>query len=140
MALENQWVTYLQRSYKSIKAAILTRMQTVVPEITDHSESNVFVIIINAFAGLIEQLNYYIDNVARESFITTARRYSSLVKLTRLIDYRVRAKIGATVDLKITAVSATDVPVALDDNETLAAGLIVEDSAGVQFITEGYIL
>ena len=135
MPLENQWVVYLQRSYKSIKAALITRMQGVVPEITDLSESNVFVIIINSFAGLVEQLNYYIDNVARESFITTARRYSSLTKLTRLIDYRVRAKVGAIVDLRITAVSATEVSVALDDDETLDAGLIVEDSAGIQFIT-----
>ena len=139
MALENQWVTYLQRSYKSIKAAILARMGTTVTEITDHSESNIFVIIINAFAGLVEQLNYYIDNVARESFIVTARRYSSLIKLTRLIDYRVRAKVGATVDLKITAVDSSEDPVALDDDEELAAGLIVKDSAGVEFITQSKV-
>jgi len=136
MALENPWVTYLHRSYKSIKAAILARMSSTVTEITDHSESNIFVIIINAFAGLVEQLNYYIDNLGRESYITTARRYSSLIKLTRLIDYRVRAKIGALVDLKITAVDAGGDPVALDDNETLDAGLIIKDSAGVEFITE----
>lgn len=136
MALENQWVTYLQRSYKSIKASILARMQTVVPEITDHSESNVFVIIINAFAGLVEQLNYYIDQVARESFIPTARRYSSLIKLTRLIDYRVRAKVGAMVDLTITAVDTGGDPVLLQADEKINAGLIIEDSAGVEFITE----
>jgi len=136
MPLENQWVGYLQRSYKTIKAAILTRMEVVVPEITDHSESNVFVVIIDAFAGLIEQLQYYVDNVARESFITTARRYSSLLKLTRLIDYRIRAKIGAVVDLKITAVDSSEDPVVLDDNEELDAGLIVKNSAGVEFITQ----
>lgn len=139
MALENPWVTYLQRSYKNIKSAVLIRMQSVVTEITDHSESNIFVIIIDSFAGLVEQLNYYIDNVARESYIVTARKYSSLIKLTRLIDYRVRAKVGAVVDLKITAVSASDVPVPLDDDETLDAGLIIKDSAGIEFITENKI-
>lgn len=138
MALENQWVTYLQRSYKGIKSAILTRMQTVVPEITDHSESNVFVVIINAFAGLLEQLNYYVDQVARESYISTARRYSSLIKLTRLIDYRVRAKIGSVVDLRITAVDSSGDPVALVANETLNAGLIVTDGNN-QFITSNKI-
>lgn len=136
MALENQWVTYLHRSYKSIKSAILARMQIVAPEITDHSESNIFVIIINAFAGLVEQLNYYIDNVARELYITSARRYSSMIKLTRLIDYRVKAKVGAVVDLKITAVDTQGDPVILDDNETLNSGLIVTDSAGIEFITQ----
>jgi hypothetical protein len=136
MALENPWVTYLYRSYKSIKAAILARMQTVVPEITDHSESNIFVIIINSFAGLVEQLNYYIDSVARESYISTARRYSSLVKLTRLIDYRVRAKVGSVVDLKITAVDSSGNPVLLQADNTLNADLIIKDSAGVEFITQ----
>lgn len=135
MALQNTWVTYLNRSYKSIKASITTRMKSVVPEITDHSESNVFIIIINAVAGLFEQLNYYIDQVARESYISTARRYSSLIKLTRLIDYRVKAKIGATVDLRITAVNSTGVPVNLVNNVTLPAGLIIT-SGNAPFITE----
>ena len=139
MSLTNPWVGYLHRSYKNIKAAILARMASTVTEITDHSESNVFVIIINSFAGLIEQLNYYIDNVARESFITTARRYSSLIKLIRLIDYRVRAKVGALVDLKITAVDGSGDLVSLDGNETLDAGLIVKDSSGVEFITENKV-
>lgn len=135
MALENQWVTYLHRSYKGIKAAILNRMQTVTPEITDQSESNVFVVIINAVSGLFEQLNYYVDQVARESYISTARRYSSLIKLTRLIDYRVRAKIGATVDLTITAVDAQGDPVLLQADETLNADISVDDGT-IEFLTQ----
>lgn len=136
MALENKWVTYLHRSYKSIKASILSKMQTEVPEITDHSESNIFVIIINVFAGLIEQINYYIDDLARESFISTARRYSSLIKLTRLIDYRVKSKVASFVDLKITAVDINGDPVLLENNETISAGYIVKNSAGTEFITQ----
>lgn len=134
MALSNTWVTYLNRSYKSIKSSILTRMKSVVPEITDYSESNIFVIMVSMFAGLVEQLNYYIDNIARESFISTARRYSSVIKLTRLIDYRVRAKVGAVVDLRITAVDAMGNPVTLEADETINAGLIVSDGA-TEFIT-----
>jgi len=136
MALGNNWVNYLQRSYKSIKTSIINRMSSIVPEITDYSESNIFIIIVGIFAGLIEQLNYYIDNLARELYLPTARRYSSLIKITRLIDYRVKAKIGATVDLKITAVDSSGDPVLLQNNETLNSGLIVKDSAGVEFITE----
>ncbi len=135
MALQNPWVTYLYRSYKTIKASILNRMQTLVTEITDYSESNIFVIIINSFAGLVEQLNYYIDQLARESYITTARRYSSMIALTRLIDYRVRAKIGSVVDLTITAVDSSGNPVNLQNDETLDSGLIISDG-NVQFITQ----
>ena len=135
MALENPWVGYLQRSYKSIKASILSRMKVVVPEVTDHSESNIFVIIINLFAGLIEQLNYYIDNLARESNIITARRYSSLIKLTRIIDYRVKAKIGSTVDIKIVAVDSNGDPVILENDFSFNSGLIVKVGA-IEFITQ----
>jgi len=138
MALENSWVSYLDRSYKSIKASLINRMKTLVTEITDYSESNIYVIIISSFAGLVEQLNYYIDNVARESFITTARRYSSLVKITRLIDYRIKAKVSATVDLLITAVDSSGDPVNLTTADyTLDAGIIVKDADGVEFITLG---
>lgn len=139
MALINQWVTYLDRSYKSIKSSILDRVKVLVPEMTDHSESNLFVIIISAFAGLVEQINYYIDNLARESYITTARRYSSMVALTRLIDYRIRSKVAATTNLKITALDASDNAVNLVNNFTFNSGLIVKDAAGVEFITTSKI-
>lgn len=77
-------------------------MKILAPELTDHSESNLMVLLISMFAGLTEQLNYYIDNMAREAYITTARRYSSAVKLIRLIDYRIKTSIPASVDISVT--------------------------------------
>lgn len=136
MALENQWVTYLQRSYKSIKASLINRLQSLVPEITDYNESsNLFILIISMFAGLVEQLNYYIDNVARESFLPTARRYSSIIKISRLFDYRVKAKIGATVDLKFTVVDSSGNPFSVSSDVTLNSGIIVKDDDGIPFTT-----
>lgn len=136
MALQNPWVTYLDRSYKKIKASIVNRMKVAVPEITDLSESNIFIIIAGLFAGLVEQLNYYIDQVARESFITTARRYSSVIKITRLLDYRVRSRIGSTVDVRITAVDGQGNPVILSSNYTFNSGIIVKTDMGIQFVTQ----
>lgn len=135
MALQNPWVTYLDRSYKTIKTSIISRIKVITPEITDLSESNIFIIIAGLFGGLVEQLNYYIDQVAREMFITTARRYSSMIKLTRLIDYRVRASIGACVDLKITAFNSNNEPVYLTSDYILDSGIIVKTSTGIPFIT-----
>ena len=135
MALQNPWVTYLDRSYKSIKSSIIARIKVITPEITDLTESNIYIIIAGLFAGLIEQLNYYIDQVAREMFITTARRYSSMIKLTRLIDYRVRANIGASVDLKIIALDGNGDPVTVSEDYTFNSGIIVNTSSGIPFIT-----
>ena len=102
MKLYNPWVGYLQRSYLDIKNSMLDRLGKKVPELSDHSESNPLVIILSMFAGVTETINYYIDNMARESFITTARKYSSVVKLTRLIDYRIKAAVPSSVDITIT--------------------------------------
>lgn len=135
MALDNTWVGYLQRSYKSIKASILSRLEVLVPEVTDRSESNILVILIGAFAGLVEQLNYYIDNMARELYLPTARRYSSVVKIARLLDYRVMAKVGATVDLTVTALDSSDDPFMVTSDISIPAGSIAETESGVEFIT-----
>lgn len=90
---------YFTRSYTQIKQQVLTEMQTQVPEITDHTESNLFVKIVSMFAGIAEMLGYYIDNSARESFITTCRRYISAIKIARLMDYRVHGKLPASVNV-----------------------------------------
>lgn len=99
--LTNPWVGYLNRSYQTIKNSIMTRLGKTIPEMTDHSESNIMVAVIDAVAGVAEMLGYYIDNAARESHISTARRYSSALKLSRLVDYRVKSNYPASADLLI---------------------------------------
>lgn len=134
MALENGWVGYLQRSYTQIKAALISRLVTKVPEVTDHSESNMLILLISMFSGLIEQLNYYIDNIARESFITTARRYSSAIKLVKLIDYRIKASIPSTVDITITLKNGAN-PFPLTSNYSIPMGTVFETSNGTRFVS-----
>lgn len=99
--VSNPWVGYVQRSYAQIKNSVLTKLGAKVPELTDHSESNPLVIILSIFSGVAEMLGYYIDNMAAEAFISTARRFSSAVKFTKLIDYRIRAINPASADLLV---------------------------------------
>ena len=102
MPILNKWVGYVDRSYQQIKDSLISNLKVNAPEVTDHSESNILIIIISMFSGIAEMLNYYIDNMAREAFIATARRFSSLVKLSRLLDYRVKAASPASVDITFT--------------------------------------
>lgn len=99
--ITNPWVGYLDRSFQQIKTNLLSKLTTSNPELTDHTESNLLVIIISMFAGVAEMLNLYIDNMAREAFIATARRFSSMVKLVRLLDYRIKAATGAQADIQL---------------------------------------
>lgn len=135
MNLTNQWVGYLDRSYRTIKASLISKLIIKCSEITDLSESNILIILISMFAGLGEQLHYYIDNMAQESFLSTCRLFSSAVKLTRVLDYRVKASLPSSVDLYITYTDSDGNPVDISEAGIIPAGTIVETNNGIQFIT-----
>lgn len=135
MKLENPWVGYLNRSYRQIKASLINRLITKVPEITDYAETNILVIIITMFAGLVEQLHYYIDNWARESYLSTCRLFSSAVKLTRILDYRVKASLPSSVDLYITYLDNEGNPVVITEDGLVPVGTSIKTQNGINFIT-----
>lgn len=101
MATNNPWLTPYQRSYNNIKAKLISELRNRVPEITDFSEGNIFILIISIFAAIAEVIHYYIDNMARETFFPTARRYSSLYKHSKLVDYHIKSAIPSSVDLTL---------------------------------------
>ena len=135
MVIKNPWIGYLDRSYSQIKTSILTRLRTNAPEVTDFSESNILVIIIGIFAGIAEMLNYYIDNMAREAFLSTARKWESIIKITQLINYRIKASISASVDLTFTAIGSTGEGVVVLTPISIPMGTVVTNSSGVNFLT-----
>ena len=105
--LTNKWTNPLSRSFQNIRADMIDALQSFKDKdgrqlITDVSEGNIFIILISLFAAIAEVLHYYIDNMARETFLTTARRYSSVVRHSLLVDYHPRLANAATVDVIIT--------------------------------------
>lgn len=134
MKLTNPWVGYLQRSYKQIKLSVINRLKTIVPEITDHSESNILIIIVSMFSGLVEQINYYLDNNARESFLGTARKFSSVVKLVKILDYRIKSWLPASVDLYFTYLNSEGEPIEISQQAIIPAGTIVRTQNGTPFM------
>ena len=109
MSTNNPWLTPYQRSFDSIKAKLKTSLNKNVPEITDFSEGNIFIIIISIFSAIAEVLHYYIDNMARETFFYTARRYSSLYKHAKLVDYHIKAASPASTDIYINTLDGSPI-------------------------------
>lgn len=136
MILQNEWIGYVTRTYQQVKQEVLTTMQTKVPEITDHTESNLFVKIISIWAALVELLHYYIDNAARELFLSTTRQYESAVKIAKLFDYRLKGVIAATGSLKFYTANNVTADV------LIPIGSIVTTEDGIEFTTtsQGSIL
>lgn len=101
MSTSNPWLTPFQRSYNDIKAKLIQSLNERVPEITDMSEGNIFILTLSIFAGIAEVIHYYIDGMAREAFLPTCRRYSSLYKHAKLVDYHIKSAIPSSVDLTV---------------------------------------
>lgn len=133
--IKNPWVGYAQRSYLTIKNRLLSRLGKVVPEMTDHSESNIMVAVLDAFSGVAEVLHYYIDNSARESYISTARRYSSVIKLARLVDYRVKSNYGASADITIEFLDSDNNPVQVAQAFNIPENTEFFTESGLQYLS-----
>jgi len=130
MVLRNPgWVGYFDRSYEQIKANVLTKFQSLVPEITDHTETNPWVKGISIWAALIEMLGYYIDATARERFLSTAQEFASAVKIAKSYDYRVKGATPATATLRFTSsIPATG-------NIVIPIGTRVQTNDGIVYMT-----
>ena len=130
MPTNNPWLNPYQRSFNSIKEQLKAALQTRIPEITDFSEGNIFMIILSIFAAIAEVLHYYIDNMARETFFVTARRYSSVYKHAKLVDYHIKSAIPASVDLTLYTKDGND----LASSFTIPAGTVFTSIDGKSWV------
>lgn len=128
-SLRNEWIGYVTRSYEQIKQDTLTKFQSLIPEMTDHTESNIFVKMISIWAGLIEMLGYYVDNKGREAFLPTAQQFSSAVKIASLFGFRIKGWRASSCDVTffIDAPAPVDISIPIDTE--------VETAEGVKFFT-----
>lgn len=132
MPFENPFLSYIDRSYNQIKQAVLNRLAVVVPEVTDNSESNILVRLINVYAAIAEMLGYYLDNMARETFLSNARLYFTAVKIAKQYDYRIASSQAASVDLQFTF---QQTGAGAFTGFTVPAGTEIQTAEGIQFFT-----
>lgn len=137
MGITNKWLNPYQRSYQQIKAKLVESLMGLKdPQgqklITDYSEGNILIIILSLFAAIAEVLHYYVDNMARETFLPTARRYDSVVKHGVLVDYHARAAIAATVDVILSrSITGNSIGAKL----TIPQGTLFTDSSGNSWLS-----
>lgn len=104
MPISNQWLNPYQRSYQQIKQKLIESLIGIKGTdgntlVTDYSEGNILIIILSLFAAIAEVLHFYIDNAARESFLPTARKYESVMRQAKLVDYNTKGATAAHVNV-----------------------------------------
>lgn len=127
--LENPWIRYMDRTYQQIKDRVLTSLSVLVPEMTDHTESNLYVKMLGIWSGIAEMVGYYIDNAARETHLSSARLYWTAVKIAGSYSYRISASLSATGEVTF----GIGTPILVD--ATIPQGTELESIAGVLYYT-----
>jgi hypothetical protein len=136
---------YLARDYPAFRTRLLDRLATLVPGWSDASAADPLVTVAELFAFMGDRLTLWQDAVAAESYLTTARRRTSVRRHARLLDYRMHDgcaartwlvfRVGADVELGQHTSVATVAPrlsAKASVRESIEAGAIVfETMAGV---------
>lgn len=130
--MAENWTNPKRRSFQAIRQDMVAKLTSITDAdgnqlITDISEGNILIIILSLFAGIAEMLHFYIDNMSRESFLGTARRYDSVAAIGDLVDYKGKAANAATVDVVLTRqLDGTQTQV----KKVITQGTIFRDSKG----------
>jgi hypothetical protein len=81
-------IDYTSRDYTSIREDLVSLIPNFAPNWTNRDPADFGMTVLEAFAYMGDQLHYYIDRAANESFITTASQRDSVLQLARLLGYQ----------------------------------------------------
>lgn len=110
--------------FQTLRKSMIDYLRIYYPEdFNDFIESSEFIALIDLISFLGQSLAFRGDLNARESFIDTAQRRDSVLKLARLISYYPKRNIPASGYLKVVSVSTTEQ--IYDSNGLNLAGLVV---------------
>jgi hypothetical protein len=110
-------IDYTGRDYYSIRAELIARIQSRVPEWTASDPADFGVALVESFAYLGDLVSYYIDRTANENFINTATQRQSVLNIAQTYGYVPAGYRQAYTTLTFTNTSGTEV--------TIPAGTIV---------------
>lgn len=93
---------YLAKDYESIRAAMLRRMDLLIPDWQDRDPADVGVMTIEALAYAADRLSYQQDAVAVEAYLDSARTRTSVKRHARLLGYTASDGVNSRVWISFT--------------------------------------
>lgn len=95
-------IDYTARDYTSIRNELIRHIDSIAPNWTDRSSSDIGVTLLEAMAYLGDILSYNLDRVHNESYLATAQTQQAVSYILRLIGYKMSPPAPATVSIVIT--------------------------------------
>lgn len=122
-------IRYTARDFDALKQEMLAKIPVLAPAWTNLNEGDLGMALLNLLAGTADMLGYYIDRQANEAFLPTALTRESVMKLVRLIDYKLSRPVAAKTKLKFYLDSAATA------NITIPAYTQARTADGLYFTT-----
>ena len=120
-------ISYVTGDFPTIMEALKLNVQARFGDVwKSWYESDIGVCLAEMVAFCWDQLNFYVNLSANEQFITTARDKSSMIRLGKLVGYRLRPATSAAVvcDASIATAQLHDVIVPAGTEATSGTGVI----------------
>lgn len=96
---------YTNRDYTSLLADLRRRLAVAVPEWTSY-DAGFESILLELFAYVGDNLNFYVDRVGAEAFLQTAVLRDSILNLAQMFDYTPVAQAASSATVQFTKSSA----------------------------------
>jgi hypothetical protein len=91
MPKKNVPIKYTSRDFGSIKQDLVAHAKRYYPDtFKDFNEAGFGSLILDAVSYLGDQLSFYVDYQANESFLTTANEFNNIYRLARQLGFRLR--------------------------------------------------
>lgn len=135
MANENYvpQVDYTSRDYLTLREEMAALIPYFAPNWTNRDPADFGMTLIELFAYMGDQLNYYIDRSLNEAFITTASQRDNVLKISRLLGYIPTEATASKVLLTFQNSTANPITVPA---KTKVATTVVNSGATTQIFFE----
>ena len=107
-------VKWAARDYASIFDDLLRRLKAVYAEVyNDYATTTQGIMLVEMMAYATGQLQWYLDRIASDCFLETARTPEAVGRLVKQLGYKMRPAAAASVDLTLTFPDGTPGPCTL---------------------------
>ena len=104
-------VDYTSRDFTALRNDMISLIPNFSPLWTNRDTADFGMTLIDLFAYMGDNLNYYVDRAANEAYITTASQRDNVVQLATLLDYIPTKPTASTVTLTFQNSTASPIVV-----------------------------
>jgi hypothetical protein len=107
-------IDYTSKDYYALRNDLITRVSEALTingqtKWTGNDPADFGVVMLEAFAHVGDVLNYYIDRVANENFLSTASQRQSVINIARMYGYEPTGYLAATLNVTFTSTNSSNV-------------------------------